>query len=110
MPRVRRQKDSVHRYVGVVPHWIFKHIIGAAGCPVIFLRPVSRADGRNIVAAHIEISSEILAVVHAGGRHRCSDAGAGPSAYYASRSAGSFNSANTASFDNAEPCASNSLA
>jgi N-acyl-L-homoserine lactone synthetase len=53
-----------------MPHRIFKHIIGAAGCPVTFLRPVSRVDGRDIVAAHIvaahiEVSSEILAAVRA---------------------------------------------
>jgi N-acyl-L-homoserine lactone synthetase len=48
-----------------MPHRIFKHIIGAAGCPVTFLRPVARVDGRDIVAAHIEVSSEILAAVRA---------------------------------------------
>jgi hypothetical protein len=48
-------KSSVQRYVGVMSHWIFKHVIGAAGCPVTFLRPVSRVDGRDIVADHIEI-------------------------------------------------------
>jgi hypothetical protein len=42
-----------------MPPWIFKHVIGAAGCPV------TRVDGRDIVAAHIEVSSEILAAVRA---------------------------------------------
>jgi N-acyl-L-homoserine lactone synthetase len=59
-------ENGVQRYVGVMPPWIFKHVIGAAGCPVTFLGPVSRVDGRDIVAAHIEVSSEILAAVRAG--------------------------------------------
>jgi N-acyl-L-homoserine lactone synthetase len=103
----------VQRYVGVMPHWIVKHVIGAAGCPVTFLRPVSRVDGRDIVAAHIEVSSEILAAVRARGRHRlirhwCRAFSLlrEPSRH----SRDSFNSANTASPDNAERCASNSLA
>jgi acyl homoserine lactone synthase len=58
-------ENGVQGYLGVMPPWIFKHVIGAAGCPVTFLGPVSRVDTRDIVAAHIEVSSEILAAVRA---------------------------------------------
>src|ERR1700750_1136984 len=74
------------------------------------LRAPGLSNGRDIFAAHIEMSSEILAVVRAGGQRHRSGTGTEPSAYCANHSTDSFNSANTASFDNAEPCASNSLA
>jgi N-acyl-L-homoserine lactone synthetase len=57
--------NGVQKYLGVMPPWIFKHVIGAAGCPVTFLGPVSRVDGNEIVAAQIEVSSDVLTVVRA---------------------------------------------
>jgi N-acyl-L-homoserine lactone synthetase len=57
--------NGVQKYLGVMPPWIFKHVIGAAGCPVTFLGPVSRVDGGEIVAAQIEVSADVLTAVRA---------------------------------------------
>lgn len=51
---------GIERYLGVMPTWIFKHVIAAHGCPVTFLRSRQEPGGHKIEAAYIDVSPSAL--------------------------------------------------
>jgi acyl homoserine lactone synthase len=55
--------NGITRYLGVMPVWVFKHVIAAHGCPVTPLGPKLRLHGHDIEAAYIDVSPSILEVV-----------------------------------------------
>lgn len=55
--------NGISRYLGVMPSWIFRHVIAAHGCPVTPLGPKLRLHGHQIEAAFIDVSPSVLAVV-----------------------------------------------
>jgi N-acyl-L-homoserine lactone synthetase len=55
--------NGIARYLGVMPVWIFKHVIAAHGCPVTPLRPRPMLNGHEIEAAYIDVSPAVLEVV-----------------------------------------------
>jgi N-acyl-L-homoserine lactone synthetase len=55
--------NDIKRYLGVMPTWIFKHVIAAHGCPVAFLRPRPVLSSQKIEAAYIDVSPSVLDIV-----------------------------------------------
>jgi N-acyl-L-homoserine lactone synthetase len=55
--------NGIGRYLGVMPAWIFKHVIAAHGCPVIPLGVRPGLSGHEIEAAYIEVSATVLEIV-----------------------------------------------
>jgi acyl homoserine lactone synthase len=70
--------NGISRYLGVMPPWIFKHVIAAHGCPVSPLGPTLKLQGHNIEAAFIDVSPSVLETVrrHTGMRDTLHDPGA----------------------------------
>jgi len=61
-------QNGINRYLGVMPVWVFQHVIAAHGCPVTPLGPRSELNGHEIEAAYIGVSPSVLETVrrHAG--------------------------------------------
>jgi acyl homoserine lactone synthase len=72
--------NGISRYLGVMPPWIFRHVIAAHGCPVSPLGPTLKLQGHNIEAAFIDVSPSVLETVrrHTGMRETLHDPGASP--------------------------------
>ncbi|WP_407154755.1 acyl-homoserine-lactone synthase [Bradyrhizobium sp. STM 3557] len=55
--------NGIERYLGVMPAWIFKHVIGSHGCPVTILRSRAMLGGDRVEAAYIDVSPSVLDAV-----------------------------------------------
>lgn len=55
--------QGIQRYLSVMPLFIFRNVIAAAGCPVEFLGPVRKLGRHPTAAAYIDVSREVLASV-----------------------------------------------
>jgi N-acyl-L-homoserine lactone synthetase len=55
--------NGISRYLGVMPVWVFRHVISAHGCPVTPVGPKLRLHGHDIEAAYIDVSPSVLEVV-----------------------------------------------
>jgi acyl homoserine lactone synthase len=55
--------NGISEYLGVMPTWIFKHVIAANGCPVTPIGPVLTLHGHEIAASYIGVSSSVLETV-----------------------------------------------